>query len=154
MFCEITHYTEGISKAATVLTALMKVYTIPCHDRGHINVMLFLQSCTDPLHILPSLSSQTNATSDSVCNFGNIEFEEDLDEIEKVFMPINEEVDRGVKQEEIPGEQIFPHIKSEPDEVSYICMSVIGHILRESGNHSLYCDVSISSQLKQLHCWE
>ena len=26
---------EGISKAATVLSALMKVYTIPCHDRSH-----------------------------------------------------------------------------------------------------------------------
>ena len=130
---------------------MMKVYSIPCHDTGYINVMLVLQSCTDPLHILPSLSSQT---SDGVCNFSNIESEEDVVEIEEIFMPINEEVDRGVKQEEIPGDIIFPDIKSEPDEVSYICMSVIGHILRESGNHSLYCDVSISSQLKQLHCWE
>jgi len=25
-------------KAATPLSALMKVYTIPCHDRGHINI--------------------------------------------------------------------------------------------------------------------
>ena len=31
---------EGISKAAAVLSVLMKVYTIPCHDRGYINVML------------------------------------------------------------------------------------------------------------------
>jgi hypothetical protein len=29
-------------KAAAVLSALMKVYTIPYHDRGHINVMLVL----------------------------------------------------------------------------------------------------------------
>jgi len=42
MFCEITHFTEGISKAATVLSALIKVYTIPCFDRGHIKVMLLL----------------------------------------------------------------------------------------------------------------
>jgi len=138
MFCEITRYTERISKAATVLSALMIVYTIPCHDRGRINIMLVLQSCTDPLHILPSLSSQTNALSDGVCNFSGMEFEEDVDEIEEVFMSINEEVDRGVKQEEIPGDIIFPHIKSEPDEVSYICMSVIGHILQVSENHNFF----------------
>jgi len=137
MFCEITHYTEGISKAATVLSALMKVYTIPCHDRGHINVVFVLQSCTDPLHILPSLSGQTNATSDGVCNVSNLAVEEDLNEIEEIFMSINEAVDRGIKQEEIPGDIIFPHIKSEPDEVSYSCMSVIGHILRVSGNKNV-----------------
>jgi len=100
------------------------------------------------------LSSQTNATSAGVCNFSNIESEEDVVEIEEIFMPINEEVDRGVKQEDIPGDIIFPHINSEPDEVSYICMSVIGHILQVSGNRSFFCDVNISSQLKQLHCWE
>jgi len=154
MFCEITHYTDGISTPATVLSALMKVYTIPCHDRGHINVRLVLQSCRDSLHILPNVSSHTNATSDGVCNFSNIEFEEDVGEIEEVFKSINEEVDRGIKQEAIPGDIIFPDIKSEPDQVSYICMSVIGHILRVSGNRSFFCDVSISSQLKQLHCWK
>jgi hypothetical protein len=26
-------------KEAAVISALMKVYNIPCHDRGHINVM-------------------------------------------------------------------------------------------------------------------
>jgi len=140
MCYEITRYTEGISKAATVLSAMMKVYTIPCHDRGHINVVLVLQSCSDSLHILPSVCSQTNAnaTSDGVCNFGNIEVEEGVDELEEVFMSVNEEVDRGIKQEEIPGDIIFPYIKSEPDEVSYICMSVIGHILRVSGNRSFF----------------
>ena len=100
MCYEITHCTEGISKAATVLSALMKLYAVPCHDRGHINVMFVLQSCSDSLHILPSVSRQTNATSDGVCNFSNIEVE-DVDEIEEVFMSINEEVDRGVKQKRI-----------------------------------------------------
>jgi len=114
------------------------VYTIPCHDRGHIKVMLVLQSCTDPLHIPPSSSRQTNAPSDGVCNFSNIEFEEDVDGIEEVLMFINEDVDRGVKQEKFPGDIIFPDIKSEPDEVSYICMSVIGHILRVSGNRRFF----------------
>ena len=114
--------------------------------------MLVLQSCTDPLHILPSLSGQTNATSDGVCNFSNLEVEEGVDEIEEVFMSVYEVVGRGIKQEEIPGDINFPHIKSEPDEVSYICMPVIGHILPVSGNCSFFCDVNISSQLKQLHC--
>jgi len=98
------------------------------------------------------VSSQTNATSNGVCNFSNIEV--DIDEIEEVFISNNEELDGGIKQEDIPRDIIFPDIKSEPDEVSYICMSVIGHILPVSGNHSFFCDVSISRQLKQLHCWE
>ena len=76
---------------------------------------------SDPLHILPGSSSETNATSDGVCNFSNTEVEEDVDVIEEVFISVNEEVDRGIKQEEIPGERTFPDIKSEPDEVSYVC---------------------------------
>ena len=134
----LTVILEGICKAATVLSALMKVYTIPCHDRGHINIMLVLQSCTYPLHILPSSCRETNATSGDVCNFSNVEVEEDINETEEVFMSINEGVDRGRKQEEILGDRNFPDIKSEPDEVSYICMSVIGHILRVSGNRSFF----------------
>ena len=118
----------GICKAATVLLALMKVYTISCHDIGHINVMLVLQSCTDPLHILPSLSCHTNATSDGVCSFSNMKVKQDKDEIEEFFMSINEEVDRGTKEEEIPGDLIFLDKESERDEVSYINMSVIAHI--------------------------
>jgi len=64
-----------------------------------------------------------------------MEVEGDVDEIEELFVSINEEVDRGLKQEEIPAHITFPDIKSEPDEVSYIHMSVIGHILRVSGIH-------------------
>jgi len=134
----LTVIMEGIYKAATVVSVFMKVYTIPCHDRGHINVMLVLQSCSDSLHILPSLSIQTNAPSDGLCNFNSIEMAEDEDEIEEVFMYINEDMDRGIKQEEVPGDIIFPDIKSEPDEVSYICMSVIGHLLRVSGICSFF----------------
>ena len=89
------------------------------------------------MHILPSVSSQTNATSDGVCNFSNIEVE-DIDEIEEVFMSNNEELDGGIKEEEIPRDIIFPDIKSEQNEVSYICISVIGHILPVSGNHSFF----------------
>ena len=104
----------------------MKVYTIPCHDRGYISVMLVLQSCSDSLHILPSSSSETIATS-----VGVFVIEED-------FKFIHEEVDVGIKQEEIPGDITFPDIKSEPDEVSYVYMSVIGHILPVSRNLSIF----------------
>jgi len=31
----LTVIMEGISKAATVLSVLMKVYTIPCHDMSY-----------------------------------------------------------------------------------------------------------------------
>jgi len=146
---------EGISKAATVLSALMKMYAIPCHYRGLINIMLVLQSCSDPLHILPSSCRETNATSVGVCNFSNMKVKEDVDVTEEVFLSINDEVDRGIKQVDIPADMTFLDIKSEPDEVSYICMSVIGRILPVSGNLSFFfCDVSILSKLKQLHCWE
>ena len=116
---------EGISKAAAVLSVLMKVCSIPCHDKSYINVMLVLQSNSDPLHILPGSSSETNATSDGVCNFSNTEVEEDVDVIEEIFISVNEEVDRSIKQEEIPGEITFPDIKSEPDEVSYVCICLL-----------------------------
>jgi len=111
---------EGISKAAAVIPVFMKVYNIPCHDRGHINVMLVSQSCSDSLHVLPNSSSDTNTTSGGVCNFSNTDVEEDVDLIEEIFISINEEVDRGIKQEEIPGDITIPNIKSEPDKVSYI----------------------------------
>ena len=81
-------------KAAAVLSALMKVFSIPCHDRGHINVMLVLQSCTDPLRILPTSSSVTFPTSsDCTYDFGNIKFEEHID--------IKEEEELNVKTEKV-----------------------------------------------------
>ena len=121
----LTVIMEGISKTTTVLSVLMEVYTIHCPDRGDINVVLVLQSCSDSLHILPGSSSGTNATSDVVYNFGNIEVEEDVGVIEEIFISINEEVDRGVKQEKILGDITFLDIKSEPDEVSYVCVCLL-----------------------------
>jgi hypothetical protein len=88
--------------------------------------MLVLQSCTDPLHILPGSSSETNATSDDVCSFSKIEVEEDdVGVIEEDFKVIHGEVDVGIKQEEIPGDITFPDIKSEPEEVSYVCICLL-----------------------------
>jgi len=129
----LTVIMEGISKATTVLPFLMKMYTIPHHDRDYLYVVLLLQSCSDSLHILPSSCSETNTTSGVVYNLSSTEVKEDVDVIEEIFISINEEVDSGIKQE-IPGDITFPDVKSEPDKVSYICMSVIGHILPVSRN--------------------
>ena len=104
----------------------LEVYSTPCHDRGHINVMLVLQSCTDSLRVLPGSSSETFPTSsDSACNFSNTEIEEDVDIKEEGFITIKEEVDIGIKQEEIPEDITFPDIKSEADEVSYVCIYLL-----------------------------
>jgi len=72
------------------------------------------------MHILPGSSSETNATSDGVCNMRNAEVEEDVDVIEEVFVSIREDI----KQMEVPGDITFPDIKSEPDEVSYLVFMV------------------------------
>jgi len=112
-------------KGAAVLSALMNVYAIPCHGRGYIKVMLVLQSFTDSLHILPGSSGEKYATlSDGSCNSSNIEVEEDAAVIEEGFISINKEADIGVKQEEIPQDITFSGIKSEPDEVSSMCVYV------------------------------
>jgi hypothetical protein len=113
-------------KEAAVIAALMKVCSVPCHDRGHVNVMLVLQSCTDSLQVLPGSSSETFPTSsDGACNFSNIEVEEEVDVKEEGFIAIKEEVDIGIKQEAIPTDITFPDTKSEPDEVSYVCVCLL-----------------------------
>jgi hypothetical protein len=112
-------------KEVAVISALMKVYTIPFHDRGHINVMLVLQSCTDSQHILEGSSSEMFSTScDGTYNVSSVAVEEGVDEIEVVFTAINEEANTGIKQEEFPEDITFPDIKAEPDEVSYVCVQV------------------------------
>jgi len=168
-------------KAAAVLLALMKLYTIPCHDRGHINplnaelnsichllallgvhhflhvsrirvnVMLVLQCCSDPLLILPDSSSATYATS---CDVGNVKVEEDVNVKQEDFKAVNEEVYIDIKQEEIPEDINFQDITSEPLPVSCVYMCVIRHILPMSRNICCVCDISSSGQLKKLNCWE
>ena len=104
----------------------MKVCSIPCYGRGDINVMLVLQSCTDPLQVLPGSSSETFPTSsDGVCNFSNIEVEEDVVVIEEGFIAINEEAAVRIKEKEVPEDINFPDIKSERDEVSYVCVCLL-----------------------------
>jgi hypothetical protein len=66
---------------------------------GYINVMLVLQSCTDPLHIPPGSSSDTYATSsDSAYHVGNVKVEEDLDMQE--FEEVNVKIEKGISSEE------------------------------------------------------
>jgi len=126
LFNDLTVIMLRLYKVAAVLSALMKVYTIPCHDRGHNNVMLVLQSCTNSPDILPGLSHEPCATSsDSACNIGSVEFEDDVDTIEEVFISINKEVDTGIKREEIPEDISFPGIKDEPNEVSFVCTCLL-----------------------------
>jgi len=127
--------TEQLQCSKRYKTAAL--YTIPCYNTGHINVMLVLQSCTDPLHILPGSSSETFPTSsDGVCNSSCREFEENIDVKEEGFMAINEEVPIGIKQEEIPEGETSLDMKAEANEVSYVCVcvSVIRHILPVSRN--------------------
>ena len=92
-----------------------------------------------------------------MCNFSDIEDEEDIDVIEEIFISINEEVDRGIKQEEIPGDITFADRKSELEEVSYVCIcgSVIGHILPLSRNLVFFFVMSVfPDKLKQVLCRE
>jgi len=95
---------EGISTAATVLSVLMEVYTTSCPDRGYINVMLVLQSCSDPLHILPGSSSDTCGTSsDCAYHVGNVKVEEDLDMQEEEEVNVKTEKGVGSEEEECIG---------------------------------------------------
>jgi hypothetical protein len=109
-------------KEAPVLSALLKVCTVPCHDRGHIIVIVVLQSCTDPLYILEGSSSETYATS---CNISNVKVEEDVGVKEMVFIALNGEVDVGIKQEEVSEDITSPDIKAEPDEVRYVFICLL-----------------------------
>jgi hypothetical protein len=114
---------EDIFGVATILSVLMKVYTIHCYNTGHINVMSVLQTCTDPLQVLPGSSSETFPTSsDSTCDVSNTAVQRDVVVVEEGVIAVNEEVDIGMKQEEIPDNISFPDIQAELDEVSYVCV--------------------------------
>jgi hypothetical protein len=69
----------GIFNAATELSVLMKVCIIFCHERGHINVMVVLQNCTDSLQVMAGSSSETFPTSsDGTYDVNNVKVEEDI----------------------------------------------------------------------------
>jgi hypothetical protein len=123
---DLTVIVLKMHKEAAVISALMKLYIIPCHDRGHINVMLVLQSCTDPLYILPDSYSETFPTSSvGACNFSSAEVEEDVVVIKEGFIALNENAAVHIQEEGIAEDKNFPDIKSEPDEVSYVCVCLL-----------------------------
>ena len=89
---------------------------------GYINVMLVLQSCTDPLHIPLSSSSDTYGTS-SECAYhgGNMKVEEDLDmQEEEEELDVKTEKGRGGDEEECIGIEDEEGICSEEEEVEDI----------------------------------
>jgi len=67
---------------------------------GYTNVMLVLQSCTDPLHIRPGSSSDTYGTlSDCAYHVGNVKVEEDLD-VQEEEGEWNVKMEKGIWSEE------------------------------------------------------
>jgi len=91
---------------------------------GHINVMLVLQSCTDSLQFLPGPSSETFPTSsDGTCDVRNTSVQYTV-VVEEGFMVLNEDAPICIKQEKNPEDIFFPDIKTEPNEVSCVCMCV------------------------------
>jgi len=141
---DLTVMVLNMYNAAAVLSALMTVCIIPYHDRGHINVLLVLQSSTDSLHIVPGSSGESHAkSSDGACNFSNTEVEDDVDVIEEIFIAVNEEADIGIKQEAIPQDINFPVIKSEPDEVSCVCVCLLLDIFYQCPGMSLVFMMSV-----------
>ena len=66
----------------------------------YINVILVLQSCTDPLHIPLSSSSDTYGTSsDCAYHGGNMKVELDLD-MQQVEGEVNVKTDKGIGSED------------------------------------------------------
>jgi len=91
--------------------------------------MLVLQSCTDPLQVLPCLSSETFPTpSDGTCDVSNTAVQQDVVVVEEHFITVSKEVPIGIKQEEISEDIFFPDIKAEPDEVSCVCVCVCVYV--------------------------
>jgi hypothetical protein len=64
------------------------------------------------------------ALSDGACNFRNTD-EGDVVVIETGLMALNKEAAVCIKQEEIAEDVTFPDIKSEPKEVSYVCVCLL-----------------------------
>jgi len=92
----LTAIMDGISKATTILSILMKVSTIPYQDRSHINVLVVLQSCTDSLQVMADSSNETFPTSsDGTCHIGSIKVEEDMD-MEEAEEEVNVKTEKGV----------------------------------------------------------
>jgi len=96
---DFVSYIGGMFKAATELSVLMKVYISPCHERGQINVMVVLQSCTDSQHVLPGSSCETFPTSyDGTYDVSNVKVKEDIDIKEEEDVKAEKGI--GIEEEE------------------------------------------------------
>jgi hypothetical protein len=115
-------------KAAIVLSALMNVGTISFH------VMLVLQSCTDPLQVLPGSSCGTfPSSSDGTYDVGNMKFEEDIDIKEEEKMNVKAEKDIDREEEEcidIKDEEDI-HSEEEQEEEEDIVIEEEGVDIKE-----------------------
>src|SRR5215510_15727600 len=106
--------------------------------------MLVLQSCTDSLQVMAGSSTDTIPTpSDSTFGVGHVEVEENGDVIEESLIFVKEEEDIGIKQEEIPEDIPFPGVKSEPSEVSYVCVCLLLETFYRSPEMSVVCVMSV-----------
>jgi len=86
--------------------------------RGHFSVMLVLQSCTDPLQVLPGSSCETfPSSSDGTCDIGNIKFEEDIDIKEEEKLNVKTEKGIGSEEEECIVIKDEEGLCSEEEEV-------------------------------------
>jgi hypothetical protein len=63
---------------------------------------------------------------------------------------IQEDID--VKEEDSREDRTFPEIKAEPIEVSYMCVSVTGHIAPVSRNVSCLWLSHMYGHSRKLHC--
>jgi hypothetical protein len=118
----LTAIMEGISKVATVLSVLMKVFTIPCHERGYTNVMLVLQSCTDSVQVRADPSVEPFPTSsDCKYDIGNMKVEEDIDMQEEGEVNVKTEKEIFSEEEECidikDEEGIYTEEEEEEEEV-------------------------------------
>ena len=84
--------------------------------------MLVLQSCSDPLHILPSSSCDTNAaSSDCAYHIDNMKVEGDLDmQGEDGEVNVKTEKGVGIEEEECIGMKVEEGIYSEEEEEEVI----------------------------------
>ena len=64
------------------------------------------------------------ASSDGTCDVSNTAVQQNV-VIEEHSIAVNKEAGIGIKQEEIPEDITFPDIKSETDEVSYVCVCLL-----------------------------
>ena len=85
--------------------------------RGHLNVMLVLQSCTDPVQVLPGSSCETFPSSSGGTHDGNIKFGEYIDVKEEKLI-VKGEMGLGSEEEEcmdVKDEEGI-HIEEEEEE--------------------------------------